>query len=148
MDHNETSVMGHDVYHEGLHVDVHRRSSSTVHLHVSHGSLPTSRGMVIRGCAEYLWREADYFIDVYEERHSPGSPPRWSPDGGEPTPMLIYLNLLAGDMSQEPSGDDALTLEELSELLAEVEGTTPEEIERGADELDIAPPDEATIVDE
>lgn len=62
--------------------------------------------------------------------------------------MLIYLNLLAGDMSQEPSGDDALTLEELSELLAEVEGTTPEEIERGADELDIAPPDEATIVDE
>ena len=51
-------------------------------------------------------------------------------------------------MSQESPVEDALTLEELSEVLAEVEGTTPEEIERGASELEIAPPEEAIIVEE
>lgn len=51
-------------------------------------------------------------------------------------------------MDYEPPVDDALTLEELSEVLAEATDTTPEEIERGADELWIAPPEEATVVDE
>ena len=148
MDHNETSTTGHDVYREGLHVDVERRSGSTVHLQVRHAPLPSSRGMVIRGCVEYLRREADYFIDVYEDRRSPGGPPRWSSDGGEPSHTLICGNLLPGDMSQESPVEDALTPEELSELLAEVEGTTPEAIERGAAEMEIAPPDEATVVDE
>lgn len=41
---------------------------------------------------------------------------------------------------------ELLTLEELSEVLADAEGTTPEEIERGAAEIDIAPPEEATVV--
>ena len=51
-------------------------------------------------------------------------------------------------MSQESPVEDALTPEELSELLAEATGTTPEAIERGAAELKIAPPEEATVVDE
>jgi len=51
-------------------------------------------------------------------------------------------------MSQESPVEDALTLEELSEFLAEVEGTTPEAIERGAAALEIAPPEEAIVVDE
>ena len=51
-------------------------------------------------------------------------------------------------MSQESPVEDALTLEELSGLLAEVTGTTPEAIERGAAALGVAPPDEATVVDE
>lgn len=147
MDHNETSALGHNVYREGLHVDVSRRSGATVHLQVSHAPLPSSRGTVIRGCAEYLQRETDYFIDVYEERRSPGGPPRWS-DGGEPSHTLICRNLLSASMSQEPPVEDALSLEELSEELANAEGTTAEEIERGADELEIAPPTEATVVDE
>ena len=50
-------------------------------------------------------------------------------------------------MTQESPVEDALTLEELSEVLAEVEGTTPEEIERGAAGLEIAPPEEATVVE-
>lgn len=77
MDHNETALLGHDVYRGGLHVDVARRSSSTVHLQVAHGSLPSNRGKVIRRCAEYLDREADYFVDVYEDRRPPGTPPSW-----------------------------------------------------------------------
>lgn len=146
MDHNETSATGHDVYREGLHVDVARRSSSTVHLHVPHAGLPSNRGMVIRRCATYLRQEADYFIAVYEERQAPGGPPRWS-DGGDPTPTFISGNLLEGDMSREaPAEKDVLTDEELTEVLADATDTTPEEIERGAEEIEIAPPEEATVV--
>ncbi len=36
MDHNETAVLGHDVYDEGLHVDISRRSERTVHIDVPH----------------------------------------------------------------------------------------------------------------
>ena len=148
MDHNETSTMGHDVYREGLHVDVARCSKETLHLQVPHVALPPSRGKVIRGCTGYLCDEADYFIGVYEERRSPGDPPQWSPDGGEPPHRFIPENTVKRNMSQESPVEDALTLEELSEVLAEVEGTTPEEIERGASELEIAPPEEAIIVEE
>ena len=147
MDHNETSTLGHDVYHEGLHVDVARRSQPTVHLQLTHAPLPRSRGSVIRGCANYLKREAEYFVDVFEERRSPGRPPSWS-DGGEPTPTFIPSRQVEGDMSREaPADADMISDEELTELLADAEGTTPEEIERGAAELEIAPPEEATVVD-
>lgn len=42
---------------------------------------------------------------------------------------------------------DPLTLEELSDALADATGTTREEIERGAEELEIAPPNEASVVE-
>jgi hypothetical protein len=49
-------------------------------------------------------------------------------------------------MSREaPADADMVSDEELTELLANAEGTTPEEIERGAAELEIAPPEEATV---
>ena len=51
-------------------------------------------------------------------------------------------------MSRDSPTDDVLSLEELSEALAEATGTTAEEIEQGAKEIDIAPPEEATVVDE
>ena len=51
-------------------------------------------------------------------------------------------------MSREaPADADKVSDEELTELLADAEGTTPEEIEHGAFELEIAPPEGATIVD-
>jgi hypothetical protein len=43
---------------------------------------------------------------------------------------------------------DMISDEELTELLADIEGMTPEEIEHGAAELEIAPPEESTVVDE
>ncbi|MFC4990491.1 hypothetical protein [Saliphagus infecundisoli] len=51
-------------------------------------------------------------------------------------------------MSQGSSAEDALSLEELSEILADATGTTPEEIEQGAAEIEIAPPEEATVLDD
>jgi len=47
-----------------------------------------------------------------------------------------------------PADADMISDEELTELLADIEGMTPEEIEHGAAELEIAPPEESTVVDE
>lgn len=147
MDHNETSSTGHDVYREGLHVDVARRSKRTVHLQVRHGALPSNRGVVVRECDRYLRDEAEYFIDVFEECRQPGSPPRWSPDGGDPTRTFISAGAKGTGMSREGSAEDeVLSPEELSEVLATATGATPEEIEQGAEDLALAPPDEATVV--
>jgi len=51
------------------------------------------------------------------------------------------------DMSQEDP-EEILTVDELTDVLADATGATPEEIERGAEELEIAPPYEATVIDE
>jgi len=147
MDHNDTTSDGHDVYQEGLHVDIHRREGKTAHLQLRHPPLAPNRGSVIRRSAEYLIREGSYFVDVYEGRITPDDPPRWS-DGGDLSPTFMPLDRVEDDMSQESPVEDALTLEELSEVLADATGTTAEEIEREAEELEIAPPSEATVVDE
>lgn len=146
MDHNDYAARGHDVYSEGLHVDIARRSKPTEQLDIPHSPLPTSRGKVIRRCGEYLEQETAYFINVFEEQRSPGTPPRWS-DGGNPARTFISTDPVGEDMChEEPAEEDILTFKELSEVLAEVEGTTAEEIERGAAEIDIAPPEEGEVV--
>jgi hypothetical protein len=145
MDHNETDPLGHDVYQEGLHVDVVRRSAGTVHLDVRHAPLPANRGRVVRQSALYFRREAAYFVDVYEGRISPGGPPRWS-DGGDPPHTLIRESHQFEGMSEErPADDEVLSMDELDELLAEATGTSVDEIREG---FYIAPPEEATVIDE
>jgi len=111
MDHNETSALGHDVYREGLHVDVARRSQPIVHLRLAHAPLPISRGAVIRGCADYLKREAEYFVDVFEEHRLPGRPPSWS-DGDEPTPTFMASRRAERDMSREALADADMVSDE------------------------------------
>lgn len=44
--------------------------------------------------------------------------------------------------------DQPISADELSEVLAEATGTTPEEIERGAEAIDIEPPENAEVVSE
>lgn len=51
-------------------------------------------------------------------------------------------------MSQESDAEEVRSLEELSVRLAEGRDITPEEIEAEAEEMEIVPPDEATVVDE
>lgn len=146
IDHNETSVQGHDVYDQGLHVDVSRKDAAGVHLSLEHGSLDDHRGAVIRQAQKYLKKHASYFIDVFEGNRSPESPPPWG-DGGELPPTLITPNNVTTDMSQEEPAEKVLSGEELSDKLAEATGTTVEEIERKAKNIDIAPPEEATVVE-
>lgn len=51
-------------------------------------------------------------------------------------------------MSQEPPTEEVLSTDELTELLAEAEETTPGAIEQGAAEIKIAAPAEADVIDE
>ncbi len=102
--------------------------------------------MVIRACVDYFKQHAGYFIDVYEGDRSPGYPPRW-PDGGESSPTLITSNPLQTNMNREEPTDEILSVDELTDELANATGATPEEIKRGAEDLDMAPPVEATVVD-
>ena len=139
MDHNETAATGHDVYNEGLHVDIHRKSGSPVHLDIRHGRLSRNRGRLIRGGVDYLITHSPYFIEVYEGIRPPGRPPRWS-DGGEPTHRFNRTNVVEGNMNKGSSAEESITPEELSEELAAVTGSTVEEIERGFDGMDVQPP--------
>lgn len=147
-DHNETGTSGHDVYQEGLHIDVSIASGGEVKLHPPHSQLPQNRGKVIRRCVEYFDAHADFFVDVYTGSISPGSPPGW-PDGGdrEIPPTLITPHTVPGDMPPEPRGDETLSPEELSEALAEATGTSAAEIEAGAEEIEIAPPEDAEVIE-
>ena len=51
-------------------------------------------------------------------------------------------------MNREEPAEESLSDGRLTELLAEATGTTPEEIEQGAEVLDIDSPSEASVVDE
>lgn len=79
-DHDETDPEGHDVYNEGLHVDVRRPTGREVTLEPSHPPLPADRGVVLRGCTEYLESEVQFFVGVFTGSLGPSDPPRWSPD--------------------------------------------------------------------
>lgn len=146
-DHNETSASGHDVYRDGLHIDVADETGSTTKIRPSHGGLPQNRGTVIRSCVDYLDDHAHYFIDVYQGDIAPGSPPGW-PDGGEQPHTLFPASTLAGDMRRDVEPEEPLSREELTELLGEVTGVAPEDINRQAEEFEIGPPEEADVVGE
>lgn len=98
-------------------------------------------------CSSYLDANADYFIDIYEGRVSPGSTPRW-PDGGHTPPTVIRSYDIPERMSQESPAEEPLSMDELTALLAEAEGTTPEAIERGGEKIQIAPPSEADVIEQ
>jgi hypothetical protein len=50
-------------------------------------------------------------------------------------------------MQPEPRGEDTVSKEELTEILADATGTTAKEIERGADEIEVGPLEEGEIVE-
>ena len=57
---------------------------------------------------------------------------------------------MGSDMSHEQPREDLseelISMDELTEILAEATGETPEEIERGAEEMDFIPPEEAPVL--
>ena len=106
---------------------------------------------MIRGCTDYLEENTQYFIDVFEGDQSAANPPKW-PDGGKSPHTLMstktkHVNTcMSKEESREGSSEEVISMDELTEILAEAEGVTPEEIEQGAEELDLAPPEEATVL--
>jgi len=151
MDHNETAALGHDIYQEGVHVDIAQRNGSTAHVEIFDGLLQLNRGVVIRKCVNYLKANAQYFIEVFEGDRTTGNPPKW-PDGGKSPRTLISPNTVRTDMSHEQPAEERseeiLSDDELTEVLADATGTTPEEIEEGAEAMDWPAPEEATVIDE
>lgn len=77
IDHNPTSPLGHDLYAEGLHVDVRLPDGSEVKAWPPYSSLPTGAGSLITACIEYYRSNVEYFVDVYEGAREPGDPPAW-----------------------------------------------------------------------
>jgi hypothetical protein len=144
-DHNEDPNQGHNVYTEGLHIDV-KAPSGWTKIHPPHGPLPQNRGVVIRACVDYFDAETQYFIDVYNGTIAPGGPARW-PDGGIQPYTFVSPRSLIQCMSRE-SSHDVLSSDELSDLLAEATGTSAEEIERRAAAVEIGPPEDAELVDD
>ena len=145
MDHNESPSSGHNIYKEGVHVDVSIGGYREVKLHPSHSPVPQSRGVVIRESISYFQDNAGTFVDIYEGRIPPGNPPSW-PDGGRKQPHnLLGSNLLAEDMQPQPQNENTLTLEEATEQLAEAEGMDVEEFERQAERLEIGAVEEAEV---
>lgn len=49
-------------------------------------------------------------------------------------------------MCDEQIDEEIISMDELTEILAEAEGVTPEKIEQGAEAIDFIPPEEAPRV--
>lgn len=77
IDHNPTSPHGHDLYAEGLHVDVRCPDGSEVKARPPHSSLPAGAGALITACIEYYRSNVEYFVGVYEGDREPSDPPAW-----------------------------------------------------------------------
>ena len=145
-DHNETGSDGHDVYQEGIHIDISKQSGGEVKVCPPQGAVPHQSGKVIRWCIDYFNQEADYIVSVYEGDVSPANPPGW-PDGGDSAHRLLCENTVLQNMQPEPRGEDTVSKEELTEILADTTGTTAKEIDRGVDEIAVGPLEEGEIVE-
>lgn len=148
LDHNETPNSGHDLYQEGLHIDVKGPSGRFTKYRPKHSPLPPNTGALFQLCFNYLKRETQSLIDIYNGNSSAG-PPK-APDGGLPPRdhipnRLMTRHIIYPDMSREPSPEDPLSHEEVTELVAEATGTTAEEIARQAEEVEVGPIEEAEL---
>lgn len=76
-DHDPAAENGHDIYEEGLHLDIYRRNGDDEKLHPDHPPLPESRGRVLRSCKEYLHDNARWLAQVYLGVREPYDPPRY-----------------------------------------------------------------------
>ena len=146
VDHNESGTDGHDVYTEGLHIDIDRKSSPEVTLHPRHAPLAQDRGLVTRRCVQYLDAHADRIIDIYEERTQPSGMPGW-PDGGRSGHRFMSLKTLLTGMPREESAEEPLSVDEFDEFMAAESDMSVEEFRRRADEIDIGPLEEAELVE-
>jgi hypothetical protein len=78
-DHNPTSATGHDIYGEGIHIDVVQKNGPDIKFKPQHSHIPSDLGIVIRACSTYFNDNATDLIDLYEGRVSPSNLPSWSP---------------------------------------------------------------------
>jgi hypothetical protein len=61
--------------------------------------------------------------------------------------MAMIRHQVQRHLSRETGAEEAISMGELSDLLADATGTDPDEFDRQADELEIGPPEEAEVVE-
>lgn len=76
-DHDPQSLGGHDIYREGLHIDVYHQDGSVTKLWPNHPPLPASEGAILRRCVDYFKKHVEYFDQVHSGRIDPSDPPNW-----------------------------------------------------------------------
>lgn len=76
-DHNSVDDTGHDVYNEGLHIDVKIEGGRELTIYPSYDTLPSKTGVVLRTCIEYFSDHVEYFFKVFKGEISPNNPPSW-----------------------------------------------------------------------
>lgn len=79
IDHNPASPTGHDIRSEGIHVDARRKHGQGRKYYPSYSHIPRDLGEMIEASADYLRRNATFFVDFYEGTLSPSNAPRWTP---------------------------------------------------------------------
>lgn len=146
-EHNEAPNQDHNVFSEGLHIDVKLPSRREVKLHPQHSTLPSNAGPVIKKCREYLIANEDLLVDIYEGRRRLCGAPSW-PDGGHSAHRLIRLNSQIAGMCCEQSTHDPISGDEPDEILADATETSVEELRAQSEDLEIGPLDDATVVEE
>jgi hypothetical protein len=75
IDHAPRDANGHDLYVEGLHVDIYRRNGEELKLYPAHTSLPSDPGKLLRVCTDYLKGNVGWFWKVHRGHIEPGGPP-------------------------------------------------------------------------
>lgn len=78
-DHNPSNPNGHDIYKEGIHIDVVQKDGPDIKFHPSHSHIPHDLGAVMRVCAEYLDDNASRLISIHKDGNSSPNLPSWSP---------------------------------------------------------------------
>lgn len=77
IDHAPNDAGGHDLYAEGLHVDVYQEDGSTLKVYPRHGTLPQSSGALLRICSDYLEDHISWFRAVCAGNRDPDDPPKF-----------------------------------------------------------------------
>lgn len=78
IDHNPTSIHGHDVTSEGIHVDVVLPDGSERTLFPSGGTtVSDDMGLVIDLAIDYFRSHREYFARVHRGTIAPADPPGW-----------------------------------------------------------------------
>lgn len=76
-DHNSVDDTGHDIYEEGLHIDVKIENGPELKFYPSYNTIPSELGAFVRTCINYFRGNVDYFYKVFKRMISPNNPPSW-----------------------------------------------------------------------
>lgn len=76
-DHDPTGPHGHNIFEEGLHIDIYQNRRKAFVIEPPCEDLPSNLGTIIGRCKIYFEENLEYFIDIALERTDPQKVPPW-----------------------------------------------------------------------